>query len=101
MGLLSKLFGRASKQERIIEMINNGGIIIDVRTAQEFNQGHVNGSQNIPLNHFKDRLKDIKRLNKPIILCCASGMRSGQATAILKKEGIDAINGGSWRSLAN
>jgi len=101
MGLFSSLFGKSAKQDRIIEMINNGGIILDVRTQQEFKQGHVQGSKNIPLDTINQKMKDIKKLNKPIILCCASGMRSGQATTILKREGLDVINGGSWRSLAN
>jgi len=38
-------------------------------------------------------------MNKPVILCCASGIRSANATATLKKAGVDAINGGGWRSL--
>ena len=102
MGLFSALFGGSSaKQNQIIDMINKGGIIIDVRTPQEFKGGHVKGSKNIPLNTINGKIKDLKKLNKPLVLCCASGMRSGQATAILKREGLEVINGGSWRSLAH
>jgi phage shock protein E len=36
-----------------------------------------------------------------VITCCASGMRSGSATAILKQAGVEAYNGGSWMSLQN
>ena len=46
-----------------------------------------------------DWYNDIKKLNKPVIACCASGMRSSQATSILKKNGIEVINGGGWKSL--
>jgi apurinic endonuclease APN1 len=46
------------------------------------------------------RADDIKKLNKPVIACCRSGMRSGQATSILKQNGIECINGGGWNSLA-
>ena len=41
----------------------------------------------------------IKKWNKPVIACCRSGMRSAQATSILKQHGIDCINGGGWQSL--
>ena len=99
MGLLSALFGTSKKQDQIIDMLTNGGIIIDVRTPQEFKGGHVKGSKNIPLNTISGKVNDIKKLNKPVVLCCASGMRSAQATTILKNAGIEAINGGGWHSL--
>lgn len=99
MGLLSALFGTSKKQDQIIDMLTNGGIIIDVRSPQEFKGGHVKGSKNIPLNTISTKVNDIKKLNKPVVLCCASGMRSAQATTMLKNAGIDAINGGGWHSL--
>ena len=43
-----------------------------------------------------DNIEKIKKLNKPVITCCASGMRSASAASILKQHGIEAINGGSW-----
>ncbi|MGV6861972.1 MAG: rhodanese-like domain-containing protein [Putridiphycobacter sp.] len=99
MGFLSMFGGGSAKQEQILEMISRGGIIIDVRTPQEFKMGNVPGSKNIPLNTISSKANNIKKLNKPIILCCASGNRSGQATSILKAKGVEVINGGSWRSL--
>lgn len=70
--------------------------IIDVRTPGEFMGGHVAGSINIPLQEIQNRAIEIKALSQPIVLCCASGMRSGQATVYLKSLGIDCENGGSW-----
>ncbi len=100
MGFLSNLFGGTSKQDKIIEMVNNGGIIIDVRSPQEFKSGHIPGSQNIPLDVIHGKADSLKKMNKPLILCCASGMRSSQAVNILKNKGIEEIvNAGSWRSL--
>jgi len=100
MGFLGGLFGGGSaKQDEIIEMISKGGIIIDVRSAAEFAGGNVPGSKNIPLNTIGAKAANIKKLNKPIIVCCASGMRSSQAASILKGKGIEVVNGGSWRSL--
>lgn len=70
--------------------------IIDVRTPGEFMGGHVAGSINIPLGEVVARLDEIKAMKQPIVLCCASGNRSGQATMFLKQNGIDCSNGGSW-----
>jgi phage shock protein E len=100
MGLLSML-GLVGKSESVAEFIEKGAVIIDVRTPGEFQGGHIKGSKNIPLNTISSKINEIKNLNKPVIACCASGMRSSQATSILKSNGIDAMNGGGWMSLKN
>lgn len=98
MGLLSFLFG--NKNDKIKDIQSRGAIIIDVRTVGEYNQGAIPGSKNFPLQGISSKVKEIKKLNKPIITCCASGMRSGSAATILKAQGIEAINGGGWMSLS-
>ena len=71
--------------------------IVDVRTIAEFAGGNVAGSINIPLNEVPDRVEELKNMSKPLILCCASGNRSGQAQRYLSQMGIDDChNGGSW-----
>ena len=72
------------------------GTIVDVRTAAEFSGGNASGSVNIPLNEIPNRLDALKGLNHPLILCCASGGRSGQAHAYLVRQGIECYNAGSW-----
>lgn len=72
------------------------GTVIDVRTPEEFNGGHVAGSINIPLNELTSKVNEIKELTAPIILCCASGGRSGQAHGYLANQGIECYNAGSW-----
>ena len=76
--------------------MNKQKTIIDVRTRGEFMGGNVAGSINIPLNEIPQKVNEIKEMPQPIILCCASGARSGQATGFLKSNGINCINGGSW-----
>ena len=100
MGLLSML-GLSGKSESVKEFMDKGAVIIDVRTPAEYSGGHIKGSKNIPLNTIGNQIDALKKLNKPIIACCASGMRSAQATSILKSNGIDAMNGGGWSSLSN
>lgn len=97
MGFLSKLFGGGS--DKLQEYKDKGAIVIDVRTPAEFQGGHVKGAKNFPLQSIGGKTKEIAKLNKPVILCCASGMRSGQATSILKSAGIDCVNGGSWTTV--
>ena len=100
MGLLSML-GLSGKSENIKDFMDKGAVIIDVRTPGEFQGGHIKGSKNIPLNTIGNQIESIKKLNKPVITCCASGMRSAQATSILKSNGIEVMNGGGWSSLEN
>jgi rhodanese-related sulfurtransferase len=98
MGILDFLgFGDKSKQ--ITEFMERGAIIIDVRTHEEFAGGHIKNSKNIPLQIIETKINNIIAMNKPIIVCCRSGMRSGQANSILKRNGIESINGGGWQSL--
>lgn len=70
--------------------------IIDVRTTEEFRGGNAQGSINIPLREIERRMDELKNLKQPLVLCCASGGRSGQATQYLTQQGIVCCNAGSW-----
>lgn len=78
---------------------NNEGTIVDVRTPMEFMGGHVADSFNIPLNEIGGRINELKQMKSPLILCCASGGRSGQAAGYLNSIGIDCINAGPWTTV--
>jgi phage shock protein E len=80
--------------EKIIA--ENLGTIVDVRTYGEFSGGNVAGSVNIPLNEIPARMEELKAMKAPLVLCCASGMRSGQAQNYLSQNDIECYNGGSW-----
>ena len=97
MSFFKNLFGG---NQQLSEYLAQGAVVIDVRTPGEFSGGHVKGSRNMPLSDIGNRVAEIKKLNKPVVLCCASGMRSGQATRLLKQQGIDCINGGGWGKVA-
>jgi phage shock protein E len=94
MGFFSNLFGGGSSEIEVY--LEKGAMVLDVRTAGEFQGGHVKGAKNIPLQSVESNLSAIKKWNKPVIVCCASGMRSGQAHRFLKSNGVDCINGGGW-----
>ncbi len=96
---LKNLFGLGNTPE-YKELLKSGGVIIDVRSPQEFKTGNISGSKNYPLNELDRHLTKLKNKDQPIIACCASGMRSGSAKSILKSKGYTQVyNGGSWRGL--
>lgn len=96
--ILKNLFGLGPKTD-LGELIMNGAVIIDVRTPGEYASGHIKNSVNIPLNILPSRLVKLKK-DKPVITCCASGMRSGAAKNMLIANGFEQVhNGGSWQNL--
>lgn len=75
--------------------------IVDVREPYEFQAGKVEGSINIPLGEVPGRIEEFKNMKKPLVLCCASGNRSGQATSFLVQHGVEDVhNGGGWNMVA-
>lgn len=96
MKILKTLFGSGTDKARVQELLQQGAVVVDVRTPAEFQGGHVAGSRNIPLQQLEQRLDDILDLEAPVVLCCASGMRSNSATTWLQQQGVTCVNGGSW-----
>jgi phage shock protein E len=98
---IKNLFGMGPKVD-YAELVKNGAIILDVRSKGEFNGGHIKGAINIPVDSLSSNLGKLKDKKKPIITCCASGMRSASAKGILKSNGYEEVhNGGGWMSLQN
>ena len=84
------------------QLVKEGAIILDVRSKGEYASGHIKGSINISVDQLVSTLHKLKDKNKPIITCCASGMRSASAKNILKSNGFTNVyNGGGWSSLQN
>lgn len=80
----------------IEKMILDGATVVDVRTVGEFMGGNAPGSTNIPLNEVPEKVEEFKGMKQPLLLCCASGNRSGQAAAFLNSRGVECHNAGSW-----
>jgi len=86
-------------RQQLQELRQRGAVILDVRSPAEFAQGHPKGAKNIPLGQLPHRLEELDR-TKPVLACCASGMRSGSACARLRKAGFKEVhNLGSWTNL--
>ncbi|WP_445748632.1 rhodanese-like domain-containing protein [Polaribacter sp.] len=84
---------------QIKEYLEKNAVILDVRTQEEWNDGHIDGAKHIVLNLVPVKMDEIKSWKKPIIAVCRSGARSGQATQFLQQHGIDVINGGPWQNV--
>lgn len=98
---IKQFFGLGPKVD-YAGLVKKGAIILDVRSKGEYSGGHIKGSINISVDTLNNNLNKIKDKNKPIITCCASGMRSASAKSILKSKGYTEVhNGGSWQSLHN
>ena len=93
---IKKLFGKNKVDYKAL--VENGAQIIDVRTPAEYSSGSIRNSKNIPLQQLVSEMKKLD-LKKPIITCCASGMRSASAKAILKQNGFEVYNGRGWTAL--
>jgi rhodanese-related sulfurtransferase len=96
MNFLKNIFGKSKELKKFLD---EGAVIIDVRNPQEFSSGHIKGSKNIPLGMLLNSVEEIKKLGKPVVTVCQSGMRSGSAKSLLQGKGIKVINGGSWSGL--
>lgn len=95
---LKALFGKGSGPD-IGELAAAGALIVDVRSPAEFASGHIPGSMNVPLDRLPAKLPGFRE-DQPIIVCCASGMRSATAKRMLEGAGRARVaNGGSWQAL--
>ncbi|MDQ5944761.1 MAG: hypothetical protein QG592_142 [Pseudomonadota bacterium] len=98
MLLATHFMGAAGSQVTTTEattMINREDAqILDVRDVSEFSTGHLLGAMNIPVAKFADRAADLAKMkDKPIIVCCETGIRSGKAVKELKKLGFERVFG--------
>jgi phage shock protein E len=78
------------------------GTLLDVRSVMEFEENHIPGAVNVPLDTIEANIQRIAEMPKPIVVYCLSGGRSGMATGIIQQNGIaDTFNGGGIFSLNN
>lgn len=88
----------SDEMSNLDEVISSGNyIILDVRTNEEYNVGHVKGSLNIPYDEIDENINLDK--NKVILVYCRSGVRSKKAFSALKSLGYNVIDMGSYESI--
>ena len=80
---------RAREAKRLIA--EEGALLVDVRTEAEFAHGHIDGARNIPINQIAARAKRELPQGKPLVVYCASGMRSAMAVSALRRAGFGKV----------
>lgn len=97
-------YKRASPLEATQLMNRQNAVVLDVREANEFKQGHILGAVHVPLGFLDKRVSELdKYKDRPIIVNCRSGQRSARAAGVLKKHGFETVynlDGGltAWQS---
>lgn len=98
MGIFNNIFG-GNTNENLSKLVNEGAFLVDVRTPEEFAEGNVKESTNIPLDQVAVNLDKFKG-KESIVVFCRSGNRSGQAKNILEQNGFTNVtNGGTWQDI--
>lgn len=96
--LLFRYFRFKAARKKLPGLAAAGAVFVDVRTPAEFAACSRPGSLNIPLDELPGRAKALDK-DKPVILCCASGARSGVALGMLKAMGFrNVTNAGPWQN---
>jgi phage shock protein E len=98
--LVGKTIKGRMASKRAAEVMQTGAVVLDVRSAGEWEQGHHPDAIHIPLDELKARMKDVGPTNTPVIVYCHSGGRAMVAARMLRRAGYqDVINAGSLRNV--
>ena len=80
------------ERRQIMQALDNGATLVDVRTRQEFAAGHPDGAINVPLHQLSTKLEQLERKPAPLVVTCASGARSARAVRILRRSGLETLD---------
>ena len=69
-------------------------VIIDLRDAKEFREGHISGSRNIPLSSLKNHLEELREIKEPVVMVCKMGQTSGSAVQQVGGPNLYRLQGG-------
>ena len=77
-----------------VALINNDGVVLDLRNAEAFSRGHIVNAKNIPFDEFDAASNKLSKFkNRPVIAVCDSGMTSRKVVDSMKKTGFESIYG--------
>ena len=89
-------------QEELVTMrraVAEGGLLLDVRSEGEFTAGHLDGARNVPIDTLQERLEELGDPERPIVVYCASGVRSRRAAQLLRAHEFQEVYDlGPWRN---
>jgi len=85
-------FGGSISGAQARELVSRGALLVDVRSPEEFDTGHIEGAINIPVGELPQRLTELGDKDEPIVLYCRSGARSARALSLLQRQGFTAVS---------
>lgn len=98
---ITRAFMGKVSPEKARALVEGGARLVDVRTPGEHAAGHIDGSLNVPVQELAKRMAELGDKTKPVVVYCASGMRSSSAAGMLRRAGfVDVHDLGSiarWR----
>lgn len=86
-----RVHAQATTSEQAHRWVDDGALLLDVRTPEEFAAGHVEGAVNIPVQNLAERMAEVGPQDRPVVVYCRSGARSARATAMLKEAGYQQL----------
>lgn len=94
-----RIYRMLTLSDGLDQKIANGAIVLDVRTAEEYATGHIDGSVNISLGTIREKYRELDP-DKTYITCCSHGLRSVKVVSLLQERGFKKVfNGGAWSDL--
>jgi rhodanese-related sulfurtransferase len=72
-------------------LVKGGAQLVDVRSREEFDQGHLPGAKNLPVDVLAGRTRELGSKDKPVVVYCRSGARSGRAASLLRAAGFKKV----------
>jgi rhodanese-related sulfurtransferase len=89
---VSRVFVGKVSPDKARSLVAAGARLLDVRTPGEHASGHIEGSLNVPVQELADRLAELGDKKRPIVVYCASGIRSASAASLLKRAGFAEVH---------
>lgn len=72
-------------------MVSEGAVLLDVRTPEEYREGHIEGARNIPVQQLAQRMSEVGPPDRPVVVYCRSGGRSQTAAEMLLRAGYQDV----------
>lgn len=88
---MRRMSAQSETSRKAREMVGQGATLLDVRTPEEFAQGHLPGARNIPVQVLGQRLQEVGGTETPVVVYCAAGGRSASAAELLRRAGFREV----------